>query len=550
MKKIYKIFIYLLLISTLQNIFIFNPNLVKANEIQPKVSAGNDFSLALKNDGTVWAWGRNGYGQLGIGDNTDRNEPTQIIGLTNIIDIKAGSLHSVALKSDGTVWAWGANPLGELGNGTTNNSSVPVQVLGLTDITKISLSGSHTLALKSNGNVWSWGVNKAMQLGNGTYDDTEIPTQVVGFEGIGYLSDIKEISAGVYHSFALKNDGTVYSWGQVAADFGFALGTDFKYGSVIPIKVENETGTGYIGNIKSIAAGYHHALLLDDTGNVYSFGINNRGQLGNGSTINNVFPTIISGLTNVNKIEVGEDHSIIVKNDGSVWSWGYNSSGQLGDNSTVGKFSPVRVVDEIGTGYLTNTDSISGGYNHSISIKTDGSVYTWGSSNLGGTLKPTSINFGLLTIPTNSSQTNVSVNGGLLRISEYTNTLEFEDYQIGLQDAALELKSLFEFSVEDFTGTWSGWKTSIKINKIMDGTKELKDASIQIGCTNSKMYNVDNSGNKIGVGVGITGDFSCSEGSIIYGTSFPLLSSQPTIETSGKHFFSFLTNFINLKFSK
>jgi hypothetical protein len=119
-----------------------------------------------------------------------------------------------------------------------------------------------------------------------------------------------------------------------------------------------------------------------------------------------------------------------------------------------------------------------------------------------------------------------------------------------LLDADLKLKSPFEFSIEDFTGTWGGWKTSLKINKIMDGTKELKGVNIQVKCINSKIYDADDLGNKTGVGSVIAGDFSCNEGSIIYGTSFPLISSQSSIETSGKHFFSFLSSFINLKFSK
>jgi hypothetical protein len=154
-------------------------------------------SLALKDDGTVWAWGYNGYGQLGNGTNTDSNVPVQVSGLTGITAIAWGGSHSLALKNDGTVWAWGYNGYGQLGNGTNTDSNLPVQVSSLTGITVIAGGSRHSLALKNDGTVWAWGYNGYGQLGNGTNTDSNVPVQVSGLTGI------TAIAGGGYHSLAI-----------------------------------------------------------------------------------------------------------------------------------------------------------------------------------------------------------------------------------------------------------------------------------------------------------------------------------------------------------
>ena len=144
------------------------------------ISAGFvSHAVALKNDGTVWAWGSNGYGQLGDGTTTGRNIPVQVSDLTGVTAISAGDSHTVALKNDGTVWAWGLNNYCQLGDGTNTNRNTPVQVIGLrTDGIAISAGGLHTVALKNNGTVWAWGLNYSGQLGDGTTTDSYTPIQV------------------------------------------------------------------------------------------------------------------------------------------------------------------------------------------------------------------------------------------------------------------------------------------------------------------------------------------------------------------------------------
>lgn len=181
------------------------------------VAAADIHGLALKPDGTVWNWGFNGNGELGTGTvGGASGTPVQVTGLTNVTAIAAGNSFSLALKSDGTVFAWGTNLHGQLGDGTTTDRPTAVQVSGLSDITAIAAGREYfALALKSDGTVYAWGNNDSGQLGDGTTTQRDTPVQVTG------LSGVMAIKAGRYHSLAQKSDGTIYAWG---ANFAGQLG--------------------------------------------------------------------------------------------------------------------------------------------------------------------------------------------------------------------------------------------------------------------------------------------------------------------------------------
>jgi len=204
------------------------------------IAAGESHSLALKNDGSVWAWGGNHYGQFGNGSGTDTTSyiPVQVPGLNGVTAIAAGDYFTLALKSDGTVWAWGSNAQGRLGDGTTYLQREPVKVQGLSGITAISSSKEFTLALKSDGTVWAWGYNRCYQLGTAGIATSNVPLQVQGLGGV------TAIAAGAYHSLALKSDGTVWIWGDRGA--GGQSGVDTSQHRSAPVQVQGPNGVGWL----------------------------------------------------------------------------------------------------------------------------------------------------------------------------------------------------------------------------------------------------------------------------------------------------------------
>ncbi len=198
------------------------------------LAAGGAHSLALKHDGTVWAWGRNVEGQLGTGSaSMASGTPAQVRGLTDVIAISTGLDHSLALRADGTVWAWGWNAWGQLGSGGSADSPIPLPVSGLSSIVAISAGGSHSLALAADGTVWAWGRNAFGQLGDGSRRDRPAPVRVNGVSGI------VAIAAGTSHSLALKSDGTVWAWGANSAG---QLGSPAGVGTDQPAPVPGLSG--------------------------------------------------------------------------------------------------------------------------------------------------------------------------------------------------------------------------------------------------------------------------------------------------------------------
>lgn len=346
--------------------------------VSPMISCGNNHVILLKSDGTVWTFGDNQFGQLGNNTTTNSNTPVQVSGLTDVIAINAGCNHSMALKSDGTVWTWGQNSYGQLGDNTTTNSSIPIQVNGLSEVTAIAAGSKHSLVLKSDSTVWSWGNNSLGQLGTGTITNSLTPIKT-NFASSG---TVIAIAAAGENSTVLKSDGTVYNCGNNAVG---QLGNNSTSNSSSPAKVRGLDGTSYLTGISAISPAYYNGIALGSNGSVYTWGGNNNGELGNGTTTSKKYAVQVSGLSGVIKISGSKNGAwdMALKSDGTIWTWGFNGSGQMGDGSTTQRTTPVQVLGSGGTGYLTDISSISAGEAMGAAIKSDGSIMMWGSNYKG-----------------------------------------------------------------------------------------------------------------------------------------------------------------------
>ena len=294
------------------------------------IATGHDHTLALKSDGTVWAWGNNTMGQLGDGSTTASALPLQVPGLSGITAISAGYKYSLARKDDTTVWAWGYNNFGQLGNNTTTNSPLPVQVATLTNVAAISAGYDHSVAMGSDGIVRAWGNNRTGQLGIGNITTTYSALPLL----VANMARATAIAAGYQYTLAQTIDNSVWSWGNNASG---QLGIDNYTSSFSIVQVR-------IANVAAISAGYDHAVAVKYDGSVWSWGNNGSGQLGNGFTNASAIPVQVAGLGGATAIASGNGYTVVIKNDNSLWAWGDNRYGQLGDGSTTNCLLPVALA--------------------------------------------------------------------------------------------------------------------------------------------------------------------------------------------------------------
>ena len=343
-------------------------------------AVGLAHTAALRSNNTVWSWGSNVVGELGDGTTTNSITPVQTLNLSNVKSISISASHTVALRSDGTVWAWGSNGSGQLGDGTTTSRSIPTRVQNLTNVTAISAGSSHTVALRADGTVWAWGWNRNGQLGDGTWDTQSlVPVQVQD------LTDIIAISAGWTHTVALREDGTVwtwggYSWGQLA-NGGVSQRT--------PGKVQN------LVDAIAISAGQDMTIVLRENGTVWSSGANWSGQLGDGTVTQRNTLVQVRNLTNITAISAGSSHTVALRRDGTVWAWGWNGHGQLGDGTITSRDTPVQVRGSGGVGFLNLFESVSNQMEREVSVSrmmADSLSYMFAQASTGGSMEYAVVN--------------------------------------------------------------------------------------------------------------------------------------------------------------
>jgi alpha-tubulin suppressor-like RCC1 family protein len=294
--------------------------------------------LAIKADGTLWSWGQNNSGQLGLGNTTYYSSPKQVGALTNWSSVSQGLSSTLAIKTDGTLWAWGKNNNGQLGLNNTTNYSSPKQVGSLTNWAKV-VGGGFSLAIKTNGTLWTWGLNPHGQLGLNNTTNYSSPKQV------GTLTNWLSIASGYYHTTAIKTDGTFWSWGYNA--YGqLGLGNITDYSS--PKQVGSLTNWSSITNHPLSST-----LTIKTDGTLWSWGYGNDGCLGLNNTTSYSSPKQVGSLTNWLKLSAAGYSVAVIKTDGTAWVWGQNFGGQLGLGNTTYYSSPKQL------GSLTTWSSIS-----------------------------------------------------------------------------------------------------------------------------------------------------------------------------------------------
>lgn len=303
------------------------------------IASGGSHYLVIKEDGTLWGWGLNDCGQLGVGITKYQSTPVKI--MDNVASVSAASSSSMAIKTDGTLWAWGLNDYGRLGDGTIEDRYTPVKVMD--NVAAVSLGGFGAIAIKTDGTLWVWGWNANDRLGIGRggnvtlADNTTCQTVPVKL-----MDNVVAVEASGYAYYAIKMDGTLWGWGW---DSSGQMGDGTTKNNATPVKFMDSV----------VALGVHRAIKTDGT--LWAWGVNDCGQLGDGTTEDRFAPVKI--MDNVAAVY----DSLAVQTDGTLWVWGDMFYDPWDDTTEYYRHTPVKVMDNVVT------------VNGSLAVKLDGSLW-------------------------------------------------------------------------------------------------------------------------------------------------------------------------------
>jgi alpha-tubulin suppressor-like RCC1 family protein len=306
-----------------------------------QLSAGRYHSLGVTQAGIAYAWGVNGNGQLGInlGITANRSSPVTVAGgITNWQQLSAGGAHSLGVTQGGIAYAWGANGFGNLGDNTITERSSPVTVVGgITNWQQLSAGDNYSLGVTQGGIAYAWGSNSSGRLGDNTVTSRRSPVTVVGG-----ITNWQQLSAGTDHSLGVTQGGIAYAWGSNSSG---RLGDNTATSRSSPVTV-----VGGITNWQQLSAGRYHSLGVTQAGIAYAWGFNDSGRLGDNTLTTRSSPvTVVGGITNWQQLSAGRYHSLGVTQGGIAYAWGFNGSGRLGDGTTTNRSSPVSVIGGITT---------------------------------------------------------------------------------------------------------------------------------------------------------------------------------------------------------
>ncbi len=333
-----------------------------------RLAAGASHSMAIDQAGVAWAWGVNVNGQLGDGTTADTSAPVRIL-VDQVVDIAGGAQHALALDAAGDVWVWGLNGFGQLGRGFqgafTQPFPVPERVPGPSNVVDIAAGDLHSLAVTAAGRVWVWGYNAHAQAGIG--ETTAANTGLLSAVELD-LEGVEEVEGGDVFSLALTSDGDLYAWGNGARG---SIGQNRAAQALVPTRVARD--------VSAVSAGEGHTIVLAPSRGALTLsaaGRNRSAQLGDGTrTDSDVLVDASQGLA-LQRVSAGATHGLGVDAGGRVWAWGSNEGGQLG---VLGGDAPDPLMVEVPLGPGQRMVDVAAGARHSLALRSDGAVFSWGT---------------------------------------------------------------------------------------------------------------------------------------------------------------------------